>query len=266
MRYRLFIIILIILGGGIGGYIYLNQEVLQSPGIEIEEVDSQNLVEADGISWYQDTAKTFNLAIFSRPLTVLFTTESAQKISEQALLNDFVLAVNGSYFQGSYVESEHAGLLKLGEAIYGELVDDSQLTHVIVYDTVTDDVFFQAVEEVDVTDYEDDGYMLMQTGPLVIKDNEVQTDFINDSANGSGRYLRTLFGYTDDGQRFFLVTRSNFTLTALATQLLEFPIFAGKKLNVINLDGGTSTAMYSQDLEQFNFGESKRLPVVIGVK
>jgi hypothetical protein len=164
------------------------------------------------------------------------------------------------------VESEHAGLLQIKGEKFWDMVPDKQLTHVVIYDEKADSLDFVATGDFVEKNYKDKKYTLFQTGPVLIRDGVVQVAQIKSSLNGEGRFLRTVLGITGTGEKFVLITRVNFTLLDLANMINAFPVFKDKPLTVINLDGGTSTAMYSKELEQFNYRESSRLPVVIGVK
>ncbi len=262
---KILVFIIIIAGLIVGGFYLINSQLSQS-GISVQSVTSSKLINSGDIQWYQDSDKQFNLAIFSKPLTITFTAQNAQTLKEQSILDGYSLAVNGSYYRGSYIEAEHSGLLQIKGKKLWDMVPDSQLTQVVIYDEQADSLQFMPTSEIKLTDYKADKYTLFQTGPLLIKNGVVQSAEIAASLNGSGRYLRTVMGVTDDGQKFVLVTRINFTLGDLASMVLSFPIFQNKHVTLVNLDGGTSTAMYSRDLDQFNYQESSRLPVVIGVK
>lgn len=263
-KFKLLIVLMIIVGGVAGGISLIDRDLSALQGVD---TDLQQSITADGITWYQNTDKSFSIATFQHPLYIAYSAENAQSLQEQAALNKLILAVNGGFYRGSYVESEYAGLLQLDGESMSPLVEfEKQLTHVMVYDIVDDILKFEPAEGFEIKNYDSQEYTLMQTGPLVIKDNQVQDQLISESLNGTGRYLRTLIGYTNDGIKFLVITRVNFDLQKLAVALLEFEPFQGKQINVLNLDGGTSTAMYSRDFEQYNFGVSKRLPSIIGVQ
>jgi len=261
---KLLVFIILIAALLVGGYFVINNQ-LNVEDRTVDSVTRDKFILSDGIQWYQDADKQFNLAIFRKPFTLTFAPANAQTLKEQSFLADYNLAVNGTYYRGSFVESEHAGLLQIkGEKLW-DLVPDKQLTHIVAYDETQDSLEFIPTEDFNEERYENKDYTLFQTGPLIIDANEVQVELINNSLNGDTRSLRTVFGVTDTGDKFILITRVNYTLTKLAQDIVGFPIFAGKHITVINLDGGNSTAMYSKELDQFNYRESSRLPVVIGV-
>ncbi|NES18723.1 MAG: hypothetical protein F6K41_07275 [Symploca sp. SIO3E6] len=52
----------------------------------------------------------------------------------------------------------------------------------------------------------------------------------------------------------------------MADYLLTLSVFSGKTLHVVNLDGGTSTALYSQTNPELNLNEAAVLPILLGLK
>lgn len=265
-KFKLFVVIIILIAIGYGGYKIFEQQLTPVPQIN-DDTSIAQFIEANDILWYQDKDKTINLALFSKPFEFVFSPENAQDLKEQSLLNSYVLAVNGSFYRGSILSAEHAGLLiQEGEMIEPMVGDDNQVTHVVVYDTEEENLEFVSTKEINLDEYSNDKYLLFQTGPILIINNEIQEEVISQSQNGNSRYLRTVLGYTSDGQKFILITRIGFTLKELSETILNMDVFSDKKINLINLDGGSSVSMYSRSLTNFNFLETKRLPIVIGVK
>ncbi len=263
-KLKLVLIILILGGLVVGGYTYLNQNLLKPAQ---QTTNAADFVESDGIKWYQDSIN-YNLAIFHKPFEVRYTQKDAQNLKEQSLINNYSLAVNGSYYRGSIVNAEHAGLLQIkGNKLFGIVTDpDAQLTQVVVYDQKLDVLSFMPVKDFPLEQYKTADYTLFQTGPLLIDQNKIQLDEINASANGKNRALRTVLGYTETGDKLLMITKVPYKLEDLVNEILKHPALKDHRINVINLDGGSSTAMYSKELSQFQFSDSKRLPVVIGVK
>jgi exopolysaccharide biosynthesis protein len=265
-KFRILIIIVLLGALLTGGYVVVDQK-LKELTPDSSGITEDTSLEVGGIKWYQDRLKNYNLAVFNNVPEVFFTSASAQTVREQAIQNDLALAVNGSYYRGTNVASEHAGLLIIKGQLLEPLAFDKtgQLTHVVVLDHRVNKMSFHDVTGFNADEYTATRYSAFQTGPLLIQDNAIQLGLIAASANGESRHLRSILGYTDSGESFVMITRVNFRLADLAAKLAEFEIFSGKTINVINLDGGTSTAMYSPLLEQFNFGETKRLPIIFGV-
>jgi exopolysaccharide biosynthesis protein len=230
------------------------------------EVKGPILIQDQDITWYQDQAKQYNLVIFDQPLEFYFSPTEAQSVKEQVIENDLRLAVNGSFYIGSYIQAQHAGLLQIKGELIEDYVQNVQLTHVIAYNHDTNQLQFVRGRDFKQSEFEGDEYTLVQTGPLVVEKNQLQTEFINGSLNGQAQAFRTLLGYTNGGKIFLLTTRSGFNLKELVSLLLENPLFKDQQLTIINLDGGASTSMYSRDFEQFRFREDFRLPLIIGIK
>lgn len=262
-KIRIVLIILLIGGLIVGGLTYLDTLLTNNTKVSVPPELCQTV---EGVQICQDENKTLQIAIFDKPITVTYEDTEAASIKEQSILNKFALAVNGSYFRGSYVESEHAGLLQIkGEAQFQAAVNDLQLTHVAVYDEKDDQLSFEEASDFNQDRYDDARYTLFQTGPLMISSNQVQSDLIAASNNGKGKYLRSVLGYTNTGEKFLLITKANYDLATLSQKILELPMLQNKQIFAINLDGGTSTAMYVRDVSTYNFGESKRLPSLVGV-
>lgn len=248
----------------VGGLLFVNQ-LLAGQDQTTNQPDQCRQLETYTLCYDQN--RTVQVVVFEGELGVSFSAKEAASLEEQANLKGYALAINGTYFSGSYVKADHSGLLQLaGERLYQIAYNDTQLTHVVVYNVLTQGLQFLPVQGFDLEKYQGAQYTLFQTGPLVIKDNAVQSAAIQNSINGAGRYFRTLLGQTSTGEKFFVVTRTNYDLNKLAEKILAFDVLKGRVLNVINLDGGTSTSMYVRDLDEFNFGASKRLPSVIGIK
>lgn len=266
---KLIIILSIALPIAIGIYWFVPQvfERVRQLMIPFTQTSEYSMWETNGMKWYQDADRSFNLVMLGdKELSVDFTEKEAGALATQALLQDYSLAINGSYFIGSYVTSTPAGLLQIRGKRFTKFVSNIQVTHILAIDHETGDIDIFPGKNFDASTYTSSKYSLMQTGPLVVSNGVVQTESIDKSLNGNQASLRTLFGRTEQGVNFFVVTKLSFTLKEIAQELLNFAPLKGQKFDLLNLDGGGSTAMYSQDLQQFNWRETARLPIVIGVK
>jgi exopolysaccharide biosynthesis protein len=259
-------VVLLILGGVYAVNSKLSEA--QVNGVETEAT-CQELNEITWCQYAQENAvKAINIAIFEKPISISFTKKDATSIQNQAVLSNFALATNGTYYMDTPMNATHSGLLQIdGELISSLAVDPTkQLTAVVVYDNEENTLEILSANDFTVEDYADEKYTLFQTGPVIIKDGEIAEDEISASANGNSKAMRTLLGVLDDGRRFLLVTRLDFALYDLADTLLKLDVFQGKNMTVVNLDGGSSTAMYSRDLDNFNWRKTTRLPSIIGVE
>jgi exopolysaccharide biosynthesis protein len=223
--------------------------------------------ESNEIKWYQDSKRSYILAVFTKPLDLFMQTQPVADVAEVANQQKWSLAVNGGYFYWQGSRAVHSGLLIVdGRSLFG-LVNDSrqQVTHVLIHDAVAATIKMQPAHEVDVNLLKQPGITAIQSGPLILQDNIIQTELIDNSANGTGRYIRTILGTTSDGRTFVFVAKSPVTLTQSAEILLQLEPLKNTKLTAINLDGGSSTAVFSQN-QEFNFFANKKLPFLLGVK
>lgn len=202
---------------------------------------------------------------FYNELSYIYTPNDEKTLLRVAKNKKYSYLFNGSFFGGNKSEIGHAGLLQIeGDLITSKKGGDeaNQLTHVVVV---------KNSGELDFVPY--DKYKAkncsectaFQTGPLVIKDNKIKYRLIENSINGNRLHERTLLGFTDDGKKYFITVRKEVDLASLAEKILSYKIFKGKKLSLINLDGGSSAAMYSRKYPKYNFNVKKKLPIIIGI-
>ncbi|MGB3692886.1 MAG: phosphodiester glycosidase family protein [Spirulinaceae cyanobacterium] len=180
--------------------------------------------------------------------------QSFESIIETNQLNT---AINAGYFHGDY---SHSGLLEISGATIAPIVpDDVQVTHIVeIGETIN-------IYPASTYTTNSDEKIKFQTGPLILKNNQIQEDYIHSSLNGDGEYLRSILGTTEAGEVFFLATTELYSLTDLAEYMLCLNMFSGKAITAINLDGGTSVALYAQENEDIRLGLEKRLPFFLGV-
>jgi hypothetical protein len=106
-----------------------------------------------------------------------------------------------------------------------------------------------------------------QTGPLVIQANVLDMPSIRQSINGLRSHQRTMLAYTEeDRMKFFITVRKPERLDKLGEHLLKLSIFEGKKLSVINLDGGASVALVSQAHAEMNHNGAAVLPILFALR
>ncbi len=236
------------------------------PDDELDAVDAYVNTASDGYTWYRDSQNHYQLVVFDKPLELAFSSTEAQSLKEQSLDAGYELAINASYFLGSYVESTHAGLLQIRGEQHSDYVPNVQISHVVVIDHLVDEIQIHRALTFDPTNFRSNTYSLMQTGPLILESNHIQTEFIEKSLNGTEETLRTIMGVTESGKKFFLITKMQIDLSSLAELILEIPPLQDEVITAINLDGGSSTAMYSKITPSFSFRTGVRLPLVLGVK
>ncbi len=171
---------------------------------------------------------------------------------------------NASYFDGDRLHATHAGWLRIGGRVLAPLKKDKQLSHVVQYDSRKKRVQYipygKFVPSLDTSALE------FQTGPMIVEQGRVAEKYIRESINGLGAYPRTLLATLDRRSVFFIVVRRPVALDALARFLLRVKPFARGRLDVVNLDGGSSVALYSSARPGLCYNDAARLPLLIGIR
>ena len=200
---------------------------------------------------------------FKENFEIIYDPQKPPTLKQAGQKYGYRYLINGSYFEGSRV---HAGWLSIFGIQHAPLKDDRQLSHMAVLDTSVGYVDFPCLGLWD-SSMTCKTSIEFQTGPLVIYANTVDTLSINASINGKSSHLRTFLAYTEeDGMKYFIISRQVGSLALMAEHLLSLPLFAGKTLSVMNLDGGSSTALYSQNHPELNFNINRPLPILLGIK
>lgn len=164
--------------------------------------------------------------------------------------------INAGYF---LEDKSHAGLyISNGIKETNLAILDNQLSHVVQLDNnkirfISKDTFNnQNVQNA------------FQTGPLFLENNIITDEYIDKSINGRGKYLRTIFGITKSGKSFFASFTRPYTLEEVANYLLNLPELQFETISAVNLDGGSSVAIYALRKDSFKFGSQKKLPFFLG--
>ncbi len=172
--------------------------------------------------------------------------------------------INGSFFNGVRGNAGHAGWLSLYGRGITPLMDDRQLTHVIRINGVRHTTTCLPVKLFSPST--DPGEVEFQTGPLVIDNGKIREDLIRSSINGSSAHTRTLLATLDHRRCFFITVSERVRLSDLAATLMRLSIFKEGRLDVVNLDGGSSVALYVRDVPYANVNIDDRLPILIGFR
>ena len=195
-------------------------------------------------------------------LVFLYLPRNDLPLDSIARKNNLRGIVNCSFFDGVRGNARHAGWLSL----YGErvtpLLDDRQLSHIVRFSGTS-----RKIECVPVKSFvptRDQAVLEFQTGPLVIDSGKVRDDLITRSINGSTPHTRTLLAVLDRRQPFFVTVTDRVSLSELGAILRRISIFQHGRLDVVNLDGGSSVALYLRDLSGLNYNAGDRLPILIG--
>jgi exopolysaccharide biosynthesis protein len=198
----------------------------------------------------------------------IYTPKDAPTLNEIAKSNSCNTAINASYFGGNYSDATHAGYLSIDGGEIAHRTDpalDPQLTQIISYYPQTQTYVVndannyhpELIDRATVPGFE------FQTGPIVIKESQLQTNFINNSKNGTGKYVRTLLAIKDQKYTYLIIARQNSRLDDIGAFLLTRDFMKTGKWDVVNLDGGPSTALFSTDYPELNFNASQQLPLVL---
>lgn len=185
------------------------------------------------------------------------------RISSVAQNNSCEIAINASYFAGKREKANHVGLLSIWGKQHVPLGVSSQLTHVAVFDKNTKTMgYFNARK---YTPEPTKNTLEFQTGPLVLNDGEIQNHYINNSKHGNYKHKRLLLATNEKNQTFIIVVREKVALGKLAGRLKEIKLL-GDTPDVINLDGGSSVALWSRSNPKVNYNAGDTLPLVICVR
>lgn len=208
---------------------------------------------------------TYGLTLigFKDNFEIIYKPENMLSLGETGEEEPYRYLINGSYFEGSRV---HAGWLSIFGNQLTPLKTDQQLGHMAILDTSFRSLDFPELALWD-SSLTNPSAIEFQTGPLVIYANDIDTLSIKRSINGMSSHLRTLLAYTEeDGMLYFIITRKVCTLPELGEHLLTLSAFKDKTLHVMNLDGGSSTALYSRNHPGLNYNVNRPLPIMLGLK
>lgn len=189
----------------------------------------------------------------------IYDPENNLSLKDLGINNNLDFLINAGYFTE---QKTHAGGLILNNKKYFNFVNDFQLTHVLAYNEEDDLIKIYKLDEF-LNLNQNNFNFAFQTGPIVIKNTEIQYKFINNSLNGKELARRSLVGYDIHKNIYFVITRKVYTLEYLASILLNI-LPAENSITLVNLDGGSSTAMFYQGSELFQINEDKILPILFG--
>jgi exopolysaccharide biosynthesis protein len=195
-------------------------------------------------------------------LVFLYDPRNVATVDSIARRENLRCAINGSFFSGIRGNASHAGLLALYGLSVSPALVDRQLTHVVRIHSAAHAIeFFPAKSFADSLDPRT---VEFQTGPMVIEGGNVREDLIRSSINGMTKHTRTLIAALDHKDLYFVTVTEPVALDSLASSLLRISAFRGRRLDVVNLDGGSSVALYLKDAPGWNYNAGDRLPVLIG--
>ncbi len=231
---------------------------------------SDRPVQPEGVSEQDDevlirTFEKYGMTIigFKGNFEIIYDPTQPLSLYQTAENDPYSYLINGSYFEGSRI---HAGWLSIFGDQHAPIKDDRQLSHMAILDTSLGYLDFPGLDLWD-SSMTGTSTIEFQTGPLVIYENQIDTLSIKASINGMTSHLRTFLAYTEeDGMKYFIITRQVGPLDKIAEHLLSLPVFNNKALSVMNLDGGSSTALFSREHPELNFNVNRPLPILLGIR
>jgi len=198
-------------------------------------------------------------------LNFIFVPNEVKPFEEMAKENNFRYMINSTYFAGNNLKAKHCGILKNYEQIISpDLMQDKQIKYVVSYNRKDRKIDYSYFENFKPSS--DANTLEFQTGPLVIENNKLSDTAIRSSINWERKTKRTLIASLDNKDIFLIIVRENVDMINLGKFLLKLSIFKDRKLDVMNLDGGSSTALYSKNHPKLGYRLSARLPLLIGIK
>lgn len=259
LRTSLFLILLAI---GAGVLLVLANALMQPTTPSV--ISPVSYVKQDGeLTYLVDRRSGLQLVVFPpKELRYYLFSKPQLSLRDIATTDRLTLIINAGYFSGDIKNATHAGYLyNKGKLLSGVVVKtDKQITHLAVqYNDNTISFIPNAEYQLTLNTK-----LAFQAGPLILDQGTVMQELINRSINGNSFTTRSFLGKTTDGRYFLGVSRSAVQLAQLATMILSFPNAVGEKPSVINLDGGSSTAMYVPNNSDFGFSPDWINPTAIG--
>jgi exopolysaccharide biosynthesis protein len=176
---------------------------------------------------------------------------------------NFRYMINATYFSGSARDASHAGWLWIYGTLYEQVAEDKQLTHIVSINRLSKKISYTYYK--DFKSELDKDCLEFQTGPLIIENSKLAEDCIKSSINGLRNAPRTMLASLDNKQMFFIISESSRDLITLGNYIMKLSVFYGKRLDVVNLDGGPSTALYSKNYSKLNYNDEAVLPFHLGI-
>lgn len=256
-KYFCLLLILIILTS------FLTFKITHKPAT-IDLPKTKSLVETiDNANYYVNGDKSIYVVISSKHLKFLYSGFNPSPLNQTCEDNRLTICMNASYFIGPSTNAKPAGLLIIDGKHYSQLAHDKQLTHIVSYSLIKNKLEFTLTNDFKLE--QSNSNFIFQTGPQLIEKGSIKSDLIEESLNGNGKYLRSALGYTSNDKIFLAISRYDLTLIDFSKRLIELPIFQNISIDAVNLDGGSSTSMFSKINSEFNFKAAKILPLVIGI-
>lgn len=233
----------------------------------VKAISRDDTLKDGNITLYNFVKYEMTISAIPDSIVYIYAPDNVDKINQIGKKGDYRYLVNASYFSGLSYNAKHLGRL----AIWGNniipVIDttNKQLTHVVQYNKREQKISFVKRENFK-SDPDSANSLEFQTGPCLIENNSIDSNCIKSVPDGMKNITNTLLAATDNKNIFLITVREETNLVDLAKYLLTLKIFKGRRLDVVNLLGGSSTAFYSKKFSNLNFYEHSRSPFLIGVR
>lgn len=219
----------------------------------VSEDDSNKVYENE---YFEDNKSGLKFIITTKIPRLYINSDREKFVSDVFEEMNFSLAINGGYFLEDW---SHAGLLEVnGQILKREALNDTQLTGLVLFRD--NEIRIEKLSDI----YSVDGNTVFQTGPIFIDQGVIQTENIQKAANGSGKYIRSFIGTTNSNEIVIGVSTKFTDLETLGNLLISNPKLKNKEIKVVNLDGGSSTFLYSRENSKFQVNTYRTLPFIVG--
>ncbi|NEO53195.1 MAG: phosphodiester glycosidase family protein [Okeania sp. SIO3B5] len=257
-----FCVIVLLCLGGVGITVFQRAKKSDKESIYQQTIYPDSSFQDGEFMAYKFNNYDMTIVSFIGNFDLIYKPSQAESVKTVATKSNYKYIVNGSFFEES---KEHAGWLSVLGKVKTPVKEDKQLSHIISFNPNTEELNFIETKLFEASTEKNN--IEFQSGPLIIDSNQVTTKYINQSLNGLLLFERTLLAYTEEDRRkYFIITKENVKLDELADYLLKVSVFSGKTLHIVNLDGGSSVALYSQTHPELNFNETAILPILLGLK
>ncbi len=249
---------------GIGLIFTIASSPAQTPDIDSEVLSPDSIARSGNVIVAMWNAPRVTIVEVPDTLVFCYLPQNDAPLDSIARRQNLRCLINGSFFNGARGNASHAGWLSMYGCRVTPLMDDRQLTHIVRNNGTKRTIEFLPVRSFVAS--EDSQLLEFQTGPLVIEMGRIREDLIQSSINGPTRHTRSLLATLDQHRCFFITVAERVTLTDLAATLLRLSVFQKGRLDVLNLDGGSSVALYVRDLPGVNSNADDHLPILIGFR
>lgn len=253
----------------VGIVVYLILKYQPEINFPINEDRSATIAtEINGMSVWHDRLGTYALIIFDQS-PELFTLPNRDKSLSRVLQDeDAKLITNAGYYFIENGKLYYSGLLLVNGQQLSPINtrSTSQISHVMYWKDSKLGVLPADSASSQVTTWQNAGYSALQSGPLLINANQVQTVTIQNADNSDGRYLRTVIGQLLSGEKFIWIQKVPQTLMQLTESIQNHEDLKGKIDFALNLDGGSSTSLIVKNYSPTDFFTTKTLPGLLLIK